>query len=416
MSNRALLQDIQRRQREARLASINPDKVDEVMRVKESYVKYENLQAFEKAVAKLLADMEQEIEYIRSRAETLVEDAKESIDSTLDDVKKSTEKQVDKSVGSILDDRMDAVREDVDKSISKVKDDVATLLADTEDKLIQQIRNIEKVDADTIDSLKSAMSKLVENFNSLKGASKQQILQSKNDISKSVSSIQSSLEERVRSLEKDLFDSIDEIETLKKAPPGGVPKGLIEKINSYMVQRSVSIPVTTDQGGLGTTTRPTTGQVPVGNADGTYSPGTVSGSAHIIQEEGVSLTARSKLNFIGAAVTATDDAVNDATKITITASASSLTVTSTSATPYSASANEVVLMDATAGAKTVNLPAAATAGSGGILYVKKVDTSTNTVTVDGNAAETIDGSLTYVITTPYDSIQLVSDGSNWSII
>lgn len=416
MSNRALLQDIQRRQREARLASINPDKVEEVMRVKESYVKYENLQAFERAIAKLLADMEQEIEFIRSRAETLVIDAKESIDTTLSGIEKSAEKQVDKTVGSILDDRMDAVREDVDKSLSKVKDDVASLLSDTEDKLIRQIRNIEKVDAETVASLKSSMSTLVQNFNSLKGASKQQIIQSKGDISKSVSSIQASLEERMKSLEKELFDSIDEIETLKKSPPGGIPKGLIEKINSYVVQRSVSIPVTTDQGGLGTTVRPTTGQVPVGNADGTYTPGTVSGSAHIIQEEGVSLTSRSKLNFIGAAVTATDDAGNDATKITITASSASLTVTSTSATPYSAVADEVVLMDATAGAKTVNLVAAATAGSGGSLYVKKVDTSTNTVTIDGNGAETIDGSLTYVITTPYDSIRVISDGSNWSII
>jgi hypothetical protein len=48
--------------------------------------------------------------------------------------------------------------------------------------------------------------------------------------------------------------------------------------------------------------------------------GTVSGgggSAHTIQEEGSSLTARSNLNFIGALVTATDDSANDATKVTI---------------------------------------------------------------------------------------------------
>lgn len=48
-----------------------------------------------------------------------------------------------------------------------------------------------------------------------------------------------------------------------------------------------------------------------------------SGGGHTIQDEGVSLTQRSKLNFIGAAVTATDNAGNDSTDVTITASSSS---------------------------------------------------------------------------------------------
>jgi hypothetical protein len=42
------------------------------------------------------------------------------------------------------------------------------------------------------------------------------------------------------------------------------------------------------------------------------------GSAHTIQEEGTSLTQRSKLNFIGTGVTATDNAGADATDVTIT--------------------------------------------------------------------------------------------------
>ena len=45
------------------------------------------------------------------------------------------------------------------------------------------------------------------------------------------------------------------------------------------------------------------------------------GSAHVIQEEGTPLTQRANLNFVGASVTATDDAGNDATVITITAGA-----------------------------------------------------------------------------------------------
>lgn len=42
------------------------------------------------------------------------------------------------------------------------------------------------------------------------------------------------------------------------------------------------------------------------------------GSAHIIQEEGSSLTQRAKLNFIGSMVTAADDSGNGATTVTIT--------------------------------------------------------------------------------------------------
>lgn len=44
------------------------------------------------------------------------------------------------------------------------------------------------------------------------------------------------------------------------------------------------------------------------------------GSGHTIQDEGVSLTARTYLNFVGANVTVTDDAGNDATVVTISGS------------------------------------------------------------------------------------------------
>ena len=52
---------------------------------------------------------------------------------------------------------------------------------------------------------------------------------------------------------------------------------------------------------------------------GQYSGGGGGGSVngHIIQDEGVSLPQRIKLNFVGAGVTATDDALNNATVVTI---------------------------------------------------------------------------------------------------
>ena len=59
---------------------------------------------------------------------------------------------------------------------------------------------------------------------------------------------------------------------------------------------------------------------------------TASGSGHTIQEEGVSLPARSKLNFIGAAITATDNAGNDATDVTLSQSPASASVVGTGRT------------------------------------------------------------------------------------
>lgn len=82
--------------------------------------------------------------------------------------------------------------------------------------------------------------------------------------------------------------------------------------------------------------------------------------------------------------------------------------------PYTASVGEDVLVNASGGAVTVNLPTASGI-SGQSIYVKKQDSSGNTVTIDGNSSETIDGSLTLVISVQYNGFELVSDGTNWYI-
>ena len=76
---------------------------------------------------------------------------------------------------------------------------------------------------------------------------------------------------------------------------------------------------------------------------------------------------------------------------------------------------DMVLCDATSGAFTVTLPAAATAGDGFAVRIKKTDSSTNIVTVDGNGSETIDGATTYLLYNQYDSVHMVCDGSNWHV-
>jgi hypothetical protein len=90
------------------------------------------------------------------------------------------------------------------------------------------------------------------------------------------------------------------------------------------------------------------------------------------------------------------------------------TVTGTSATLGS---DDFVMLidDDTAGSTvTITLPAAAS-NTGRVYHVKKLGTTANVV-VDGNASETIDGATTLTMTIQYESIKLVCDGSNWSII
>jgi hypothetical protein len=90
-------------------------------------------------------------------------------------------------------------------------------------------------------------------------------------------------------------------------------------------------------------------------------------------------------------------------------------VNSYSSTPVAiTSANDVVIVDATAAPATVNLPTAASV-VGLQLDIKKVD-ATNNVTVQANGAETIDGSNTATLTSQYESITIVSDGTEWHIL
>jgi hypothetical protein len=83
-------------------------------------------------------------------------------------------------------------------------------------------------------------------------------------------------------------------------------------------------------------------------------------------------------------------------------------VTGALATHYSA--------DTSGGTITINLPALAGGNAGKEIRVK-LKTAGNTLTIDGNASETIDGSTTYTLTVQNQAVTLVSDGSsNWEVI
>lgn len=74
----------------------------------------------------------------------------------------------------------------------------------------------------------------------------------------------------------------------------------------------------------------------------------------------------------------------------------------------------IILCDASDAAFTITLPTSSEAKNR-VYIIKKTDSGPNAVTVDGNASETIDGATTAVITTQYESISIICDGSNWHL-
>jgi hypothetical protein len=77
-------------------------------------------------------------------------------------------------------------------------------------------------------------------------------------------------------------------------------------------------------------------------------------------------------------------------------------------------ADEKIYANATGGAITVTLPAAATS-KGKVYSIKKIDLSANAVTIDGNASETIDGALTKIINTQWTAVSIYCNGSGWYV-
>lgn len=81
-------------------------------------------------------------------------------------------------------------------------------------------------------------------------------------------------------------------------------------------------------------------------------------------------------------------------------------------TYIAASTDEIIMADSSGGAYTITLPAAASL-TGKKLQIIKTTSDFSGVTIDGNASETINGSATTIINTQYESILIVSNGSNW---
>lgn len=88
---------------------------------------------------------------------------------------------------------------------------------------------------------------------------------------------------------------------------------------------------------------------------------------------------------------------------------------STKTTTYTLSTtDDLILADGTSGAFTLTLPTAV-GNTGKLFKMKKIDSSVNAITIDGDGSETMDGATTRALSTQYESLDIVSDGSNWVI-
>jgi|SRR3972149_6828523 len=93
--------------------------------------------------------------------------------------------------------------------------------------------------------------------------------------------------------------------------------------------------------------------------------------------------------------------------------ASYSTTTQTKATNYTTlTTDDYLLVDSSGATRTITLHAASTATKP--VHIKKTQAA-NTVVIDPNASETIDGTATRTLTQQYEAVTCVSDGSNWFI-
>lgn len=90
--------------------------------------------------------------------------------------------------------------------------------------------------------------------------------------------------------------------------------------------------------------------------------------------------------------------------------------TSTKTADYTITGTDVVIFaNAASGNVIITLPTAASF-SGYRFYVKRIDSSGNSVSIARSGSDTIDGQTSVTVTAQYDSYTVVSNGSLWYII
>ena len=96
--------------------------------------------------------------------------------------------------------------------------------------------------------------------------------------------------------------------------------------------------------------------------------------------------------------------------------ASTMAVNAVAGNYTATAADEVILVNASSGNITVTLPSTSVVSTGKSYRIKKTDGTANFVTLDGDGAETVDGSATIALNTNQGGWVVVSDGSNWHVV
>jgi hypothetical protein len=76
----------------------------------------------------------------------------------------------------------------------------------------------------------------------------------------------------------------------------------------------------------------------------------------------------------------------------------------------------MILADATSASFVLTLPALSSVGVGYTTAIKKADTTANTVTIEGDGAEEIDGAADFVLTEPSQTVMLIAGSTQWEIL
>ncbi len=108
-------------------------------------------------------------------------------------------------------------------------------------------------------------------------------------------------------------------------------------------------------------------------------------------------------------------AVDGSGNLTASGGAGTPAIATKTTTYTTTNADHTILVDATSGAFDVTL--VAVSGNAGLIQViKKIDSSTHNVHVEGNGSETIDGALFQSLNAQWQSIEIQTDGTAWYII
>ena len=149
---------------------------------------------------------------------------------------------------------------------------------------------------------------------------------------------------------------------------------------------------------------------------------TAGASGNITIQTGAATTTRGTITLNGSAISANATKIGSVADPTLPQDAATKNyvdlhagvVTAKTATYTALISDNYIDADATTAAFTVTLYPVAT-NSGRSITITKIDASANAVTVKANAAETINGSNTAVLSARYETITLYCDGTTWYI-